>query len=377
MALQDDPADGLAVDGVADGSAYPYVVEGRDRGPEEEVPGLEMGVGSQIPGQFGTVFDLSQELGKDALAVDLVVLVRRDAGMGAGDDELQQDLLQVARVRPVVVRVQVVRDVPVGDPFIQLVTVVADHVARLGPSAAVFLHLPGRHGRRGIVGHDVGEKGAGRLGLDFQGQVACGAHAHRVGIVDLAVVEVPRVFDIVEEKGEDVALVRVQETLESVFEIVGGHVPAVAPARAFPEVEGPGAPVLGGFPAVGGSRDEDIVGVEHGKSFEQIGIRAFDAVVVHAHVQRLGFFDEVHQDLLVERCGVGRQLLPQAVDHGAFGGLDRGGIVAAAGRCAEENEEEGTDREGVGGHSTCFLCSNPDRTSNTWRRDGVNDAAVG
>ena len=57
----------------------------------------------------------------------------------------------------------------------------------------------------------------------------------------------------------------------------------------------------------------------------------------------------------MERCGVGRQLFPQAVDHGAFGGLDRGGIVAAAGRCAEEKEEEGTDRDGVGGHSSSYL----------------------
>ena len=72
----------LSVDGVADGPADPYVVEGRGRGPEEEVPGLEMGVGSQIPGQFGAVLDLSQELGKDPLPVDLVVFVGRDCRDG-------------------------------------------------------------------------------------------------------------------------------------------------------------------------------------------------------------------------------------------------------------------------------------------------------
>ena len=252
-------------------------------------------------------------------------------------DELDDDLLEQRLVRTVVVRIQRELHVGTGVPLRQPVGEVGHAVFRFRPFRAETLHLPPWHGRRRDEGNDIGQVGAGSLGLYLEGQIVHRADAHLLHVRQFTLVEGPPVPDHVVEKGVDVPAGRIQHAAEGVLEVVGRNVPAVAPPRAFPEMEGPCPAVLRRLPTVRRGRHQLVVLVQQYQPFEG-EVRAVGLVGRHADVQRGRLAEHVSEPLLVRRGRVVRELASNGIDPGLAAGP---GTVFVAGAAVQTEDRQG------------------------------------
>jgi hypothetical protein len=161
-------------------------------------------------------------------------------------------------------------DVGLGDPLVEHVGAVADHVAGLDPGVAMFLDLVFGHRKGGVVGQLVQEEGGRGLERDLQGVVVDRLHAQSVHAGHLAAVDRLGVFDRIEQGGVLGAKRRVQDALEGELEVVGRDRHAVRPGGAVAHVEGVDRAVVADLPVARRARDRSVVGGFGQETQEQV-----------------------------------------------------------------------------------------------------------
>ena len=239
-AVVDQLHDAVLVDRHVDGLAHLHVVERRHLRVHRHVAGVQLAALDDARLLLGIGHHLLELGRRDAVAghVDLALLQaqQRDDRLLA---DLEGDLVEMRQALVPVVGVALEHQALAERPFGELVGAGADRM--LAEIGAVFLDLFLRHDMREIDRHDMQEGGVGpgqleldRMGIDDGDAFEAFAGAGGDGLMPL---------DRGEEAGAGALGLRVDDALDRVFDVVGGHLAAVVEFHALAQLEGEGLAV--------------------------------------------------------------------------------------------------------------------------------------